>query len=915
MLARSIAGAGQDIATVVLREQERNDTLRTEDAFNQLRNKQLDLSLGQENGFANVKGGDAVKKPVLNEWSSKFDESANQIEAGLGSDRQRERFRQRAAVAKASFQGDILRHVSHETDVYAKGVLQSTLDTETRNIGAAPQDELNAGIAQERVNAAIETEGQRIGQTPEQIKVAKEKALDHLWTARLEAWRLVDPVGAIKAFQDNQQQIGPAVRVRLAESLYRDAAPVLAAELNSGGGVPVTATQLAKPGAGATTAHVMEYEKRAAVESARAEELGGKLPRGVRNNNPGNIISGPTQWDGQIDGADPRYASFASPEAGIRALGKNLLAYQAKGIDTVEGIVGRWAPATENDTAEYVKTVAKKLGVDPREPLNLKDRKTLTALATAIIEQENGVNPYSAETVGTGLDAAVSGKQFAYEAKRSPGYSVASLQNMSASDVLGVVTGNAVIDRLPPDQKLGVFQLARTQSNQGMSQLREAMKQRVVDTSAAFERGLDAPNAPNRAELIATFGQLDGEKVAGDLDLARRFGQDVRSVQNLPSTQQAALLATRTPAPGEGFDVAQRRHDMLARAIDNVQKERQQDPALSVMRNSPQVQAAYQTFAKGEADPAAAAQAYASASLAEQQRLEVRNPQVLTKDMVDSIAKRFAEPPAQGENVASVMRGMVDQWGRYWPQVGAQLKKSLPSEAVVIGLGVKPEAEALLAEAVRMKPEALRQGMPEADVRDLKDRVRRDFEPLQRSLAWQSGGIDTYDNFADSAEKLSTLLVQKGMKPKDASAKAWESLVGFKYEFEESWRVPKAQLGGDTTMSTLRAGAQASQFDIGSESPVLGAKVALAIPRTPGGVRPADAEKQWRDTIRDNGFWVTSPGDGGLSLYVKSGLGAQPVLDATGMPVRRTWQELSTVGNSVRAAHMKDVYKPGVRAP
>jgi hypothetical protein len=63
--------------------------------------------------------------------------------------------------------------------------------------------------------------------------------------------------------------------------------------------------------------------------------------------------------------------------------------------------------------------------------------------------------------------------------------------------------------------------------------------------------------------------------------------------------------------------------------------------------------------------------------------------------MVDSIAKRFAEPPAQGENVANVMRGMVDQWGRYWPQVGAAVEgQDLPPEAVVIGLGVTPEAEA-----------------------------------------------------------------------------------------------------------------------------------------------------------------------------------------------------------------------------
>lgn len=890
-LAKGLGRSAEDIASVAMREQDQADKIRAEDAFNQLRNKQLDLTLGEDNGFAKLKGGDAVNRPVLKDWTAKFDDQAKQISQGLGNDNQREEFMRHATVAKASFAGDILRHVSHESDVYAKGVLQGTFDAETRSIGSNPQDELASGISFDRVNAAIEREGERLGQTREQIDNARAKAGDHLWTARLEAWRLVDPAGALKAFQDNQAQIGPGVRVKIAESLFKDAGPVLAAQLNDNGGPPVTANSLVgvSPPGGAEG-----------------------LPRGVRNNNPGNIVAGPTRWDGQIEGSDPRYASFNSPEAGIRALGKNILAYGDKGIDTVQAIVTRWAPATENpDVQSYVETVAKKLGVNPTEPLDLKDRKVLTGLATAIIEHENGKNPYSPEQVSSGVDAAVTGKPFAYEAKRSPNYTVASLQSMSATDILNVVTGNAVIDRLPGDQKLAVFQLARTQANQGNTQARHAMTGRVQDTAAAYDRGLDAPNPPSRQELIATFGQFDGEKLAGDLDLSRKYGADVRSVQNLSATQQAALLATRQPLPGEGFAIAEKRHEMLTKAVDAVRKEREQDPALSVVRNAPPVQAAYQAYAQSGNDPvkqSAAAQAYAAATLAEQQRLEVSNPQVLTKEMVDAVAKRFAQPPAEGENVANVMRGMVEQWGKYWPAVGRQLKGKLPPEAEVIGLGVTPEAEQLLAETSKMKPEALRQGLAEPDLKDIKERVRGALEPLQRSLAWQSGGISTYDNFADSAEKIATALVQKGMKPKDAAQKAFEGLAGFKYEFEDGWRVPKTALGGEVNTSMLRHGAEAIKRDVASDKPVLGEKVGLLVPSVGAAVRPQDADRQWRDTIKANGFWVTSPGDGGLTLYVKSGLGAQPVLDDKGAPVKRSWDQISSIGRSVRAAYASDVY-------
>jgi hypothetical protein len=149
--------------------------------------------------------------------------------------------------------------------------------------------------------------------------------------------------------------------------------------------------------------------------------------------------------------------------------------------------------------------------------------------------------------------------------------------------------------------------------------------------------------------------------------------------------------------------------------------------------------------------------------------------------------------------------------------------------------------------------------------------------------------------------------MQKGMRSKDASSKAFEALAGFKYEFEDTWRVPKTALGSATTMAVLRTGAEAAKHDIGSENPVIGEKVDLLVPFSTVAVRPKDAERQWRETVLSNGFWVTSPGDGGLTLYVKSGLGAQPVLDNRGQPIRRTWDEISVIGNSVRAATFRDV--------
>lgn len=132
-------------------------------------------------------------------------------------------------------------------------------------------------------------------------------------------------------------------------------------------------------------------------------------PRGIRNNNPGNIQKG-AGFDGEVEGNDPRFATFATPEDGIRAIGMNLLTYQRQhGLDTVLGILNRWAPPSENDTGAYVGQVARALGVEPNQQLDLSDPATLTGLTAAIIRHENAMQPYNAAQLEAAVGAALSG--------------------------------------------------------------------------------------------------------------------------------------------------------------------------------------------------------------------------------------------------------------------------------------------------------------------------------------------------------------------------------------------------------------------------------------------------------------------------------------------------------------------------
>lgn len=113
-------------------------------------------------------------------------------------------------------------------------------------------------------------------------------------------------------------------------------------------------------------------------------------PRGIRNNNPLNIEAG-TFTSGQpgFAGSDGRFAKFDTPEAGVGAAGKLLDVYRDKhGLNTVNGIVGRWAPAADgNNVSAYAANVSKQLGIGPDDPIPPEMRPQLIA---AMGQHENG---------------------------------------------------------------------------------------------------------------------------------------------------------------------------------------------------------------------------------------------------------------------------------------------------------------------------------------------------------------------------------------------------------------------------------------------------------------------------------------------------------------------------------------------
>lgn len=128
-----------------------------------------------------------------------------------------------------------------------------------------------------------------------------------------------------------------------------------------------------------------------------------KTPRGIRNNNPLNIRNDiQNDWLGKVKGnekKDKEFEEFVGMRYGYRAAAYLIHRYIHRDFKTVEDIVSKWAPPSENQTGKYIYHVCQRSGLKRDTPIALNETGNFLRLLDAMAFVENGRTPQKLELV------------------------------------------------------------------------------------------------------------------------------------------------------------------------------------------------------------------------------------------------------------------------------------------------------------------------------------------------------------------------------------------------------------------------------------------------------------------------------------------------------------------------------------
>jgi hypothetical protein len=249
----------------------------------------------------------------------------------------------------------------------------------------------------------------------------------------------------------------------------------------------------------------------------------GELPAPLRNNNPGAMMPG------------GKLAQYPDMQTGLQQMDANLASYGKQGVNTLTGVISKWAPPNENNTQAYIQDVSQRLGINPTQPIDLSNPAVRQAISTGIMLHENG--PSAVFRGGS--------------APQPSGGQIYAAPPMGAANAANASQG-------APSKQMADSYSALSNSDSSYQQSREALQEMinlahnkgaagaVVGVLPASVGTKISPDAATYQKLHATYVALQGKALgSGGTDASRATIDEAVPTYDKPQSAMVGGLTTQ----------------------------------------------------------------------------------------------------------------------------------------------------------------------------------------------------------------------------------------------------------------------------------------------------------------------------------------------------------------------------------
>lgn len=467
-----------------------------------------------------------------------------------------------------------------------------------------------------------------------------------------------------------------------------------------------------------------------------------------------------------------------------------------------------------------------------------------------------------------------------------------------------------VLNRTDNNPLLQTAAMARLNQVYGIYHTEQATQNATFDQKLADTQAEAMANGTAKAPLaepdfVNRYGVTEGRQQYAEYQKNLALGSDIAGLSTMSPDEMSTVLARHTPQAGSpGFEAEQTRQQAVAKAIQHTQKERDDDPAAFALRRLPAAQKAYadlnQVIGDKNASPddqRAAAARFANVTLAEQARVGVPPAErsILTAVQVAGIGGAIntaatSDDPVARQNVIPLIKQQADLWGNNWPQVAQQILPNAAPIVKAIAAGADPDAMLrVLSIPKGENPAKIVKEQNEVTSRNMENALNVAMAPFLNSMVGLQKDRD-YKGYHDVAEKLAALYVRDGKGAEEAAQSAFDNIVGKRYTFADTYRIPKSPT---IDADSVQRGAYEARQGIlrGAADP--SSPFAHLQPQV-NDIGVSDNEADSRSNYSRNGVFVTSPKNDGLNIaYNRTFL-----KDAEGKPILLTWEQLQKMGGT-----------------